>query len=488
MKRRYLKIAFLGTLLITAVSCKQEVVPIDKNTADTTFVVNFKPDSVSNLKNPYMGWTLYSEGGKNTDKPNTYWYLQDEAAQKYAGVYYIRWRWSDLEPEEGKYAWEYNDDFKGLIQGALDRNLRLAFRIYIDGRDNIKSATPQYVLDGAQTYDVLPANKTPYADDEFFLEKYVKFIKAFGAKFNDPTIVDYVDSYGLGWWGEEHNIQYKDASKKYDSHDRIVRAYAQAFDKVINVINFGVRDSKQEAVVYDELGFTSRRDGYASSYFPVSQQNQLMARFPQTPIIAEACYWGGTTISTVENGKWSSWPIYYKDVVELALKTKANYLDLRTDIETARYLSGAKSEVKKFLEKGGYRIYPKSVECTIDSNKMTLKHTWLNTGVGVLPNNNVHLRHKYKVAFALFDENDLPVKKWISEKIEVSELVNQKVITAIDELDISDIIVRQSKTYQLGIAIINTLENDSKDIKLSITDAHLITGEWVHLATLNLGK
>lgn len=47
-------------------------------------------------------------------------------------------------------------------------------------------------------------------------------------------------------------------------------------------------------------------------------------------------------------------------------------------------------------------------------------------GVGVLPNNNRNLGFKYKVAFALFDEENNLVRKWLSENIEVSELVNGK--------------------------------------------------------------
>ena len=478
MKKIFIRTLFIAALVMSAMSCDSDDDGEEIKGADADFVVNFDLDAESNLKNPYMGWTLYSEGGQVTDRPAAYWALQDEAAQKYAGVYYIRWRWSDLEPEEGKYAWEHNEDFKGLVQGALERGLRLAFRIYVNGRDNLRAATPDYVLDGAETYEVPPGHQTPYADDEFFLEKYTKFIEAFGKKFNDPAIVDYVDSYGLGFWGEEHNIKYKDVSKKYESHNRIVRAYEKAFDKVINVINFGVRDDKQEKVVYDELGFTSRRDGYASSYFPVSQQKQLVAHFPATPIIAEACYWGGTIIGNVENGKWSSWGVYYKDVVELALKTHANYLDLRTPTETARYLSDARNEVKKFVSQGGYRIYPKTVSAVIKSDKLTVEHTWLNVANGVLPNNNIHLGYKYKVAFAAFDENNQMVKQWISDRIEVSELVDSKEIKALDTFDISEL--PQGK-YKLGIAIINTRENDSKDIKLAIKRPKLIKDEWVLL-------
>lgn len=442
-------------------------------------VKTFYPDTGSNLKNPYMGWTLYSEGTDNTDRPQVYWALQDEAAQKYAGVYYIRWRWSDMEPEEGKYAWEYNEDFKGLVQGALDRGLRLAFRVYVNGRDNLRPATPQYVLDGAETYTVSPGHQTPYPDDGFFLEKYTKFIEAFGREFNDPSRVDYVDSYGLGWWGEEHNIQWKDPARRHQAHDRIVKAYEKAFDKVINVINFGVRDDYEDNIVYNDLGFTPRRDGYASEYFPESQQEELAAHFPHTPVVAEACYWRNDPISSYENGKWSTWSSYYHDVVDLAVNTHANYLDLRTPTETDRYLEDALDEVKRFISLGGYRIYPEHVKYRAEGGNLVVEHTWVNIANGVLPNNNVHMRYKYKVSLALFDEEDNIVSQILSDGVEVSELVGDRHIMAEDTIDIAEL---PSGSYRLGIAIVNTIKNDSEDIRLAVKDPDIITGEWVYVA------
>lgn len=482
--KRFFNKAFIVAAMssMMAASCDSNNMDTGENTGQSVSV-SFAPDTESNLKNPYMGWTLYSEGGQNTDRPEPYWYMQDEAAEKYAGVFYIRWRWSDLEPEEGKYAWEHNEDFKGLVQGALDRNLRLAFRIYVNGRDNLKPATPQYVLDGAETYTVAPGHQTPYPDDEFFLEKYIKFIEAFGKKYNDPAIVDYVDSYGLGFWGEEHNITYKDPLKKYDTHDRIVRAYEKAFDKVINVINFGVRDATQEAVVYDELGFTSRRDGYVSSYFPVSQQKELVKRFPATPIIAEACYWGGTGISTVEGGKYPSWGEYYDAVVAQSIETHANYLDLRTPTEASRYLSSALDAVKLFVSKGGYRIYPTTVGYEITAGTLTVSHSWKNLGVGVLPNNNVHLRYKYKIMFGLFDENDKLVKSFESKTVEVSELVGGEVFSGEDAFALDGI---PSGKYKLAAGIVNTIPNDSKDIALAVKNPKKISGEWIYVSDLNI--
>ena len=100
---------------------------------------------------------------------------------------------------------------KALIQGALDRGLKLAFRVYIDGQDNIHNGTPDFVREaGAKGYAVHklwdPANEnnnwTPYADDPVFQEKFGNFIRAFAKEFDNPEQVDFIDAYNLGWWGE----------------------------------------------------------------------------------------------------------------------------------------------------------------------------------------------------------------------------------------------------------------------------------------------
>ena len=92
-----------------------------------------------------MGWGLYDDAVGNVANAEEYWTAQDEAARNHASFFYIRWRWSEMEPEEGKYAWIYDDNYKKLIQGALDRGLKLCFRIYDNGQDNIRQGTPEYV-------------------------------------------------------------------------------------------------------------------------------------------------------------------------------------------------------------------------------------------------------------------------------------------------------------------------------------------------------
>ncbi len=442
--------------------------------------VTFTPDTISNLKNPYMGWTLYTEGRSWHKDGKESWRIQDEAAKKYAGVFYIRWKWDEIEKEEGVYAWEHDSIFINLVQGALDRGLRLAFRIFTH------TGTPKYVLDKAETFEHW-GKRTPYADDPVFLEKYEKFIEAFGKKFNDPSCVDYVDCNGLGWWGEEHNIKYKNEANKHYVHDRICKAYAKAFDKVINVVNFGVRDEYQCKVAFEELEFSPRRDGLVSKWFTEKDRLEFIKHFPKKVIITEACYWGNNPIEyhEKEEGRliWKSWAEYYDDVVSLSLKSHANYLDMRTVIETQRYLNEASDAALRFLKKGGYRIYPKEITYNKKNGVIKISHSWQNIGVGVMPNNNKNLHYKYKVAFALFNEKNEIIKKWYSNNIEISELIDNKVITAIDRFEINNM---NKGKYKFGVGIVNTIPNDSKDIVLSINNPIKIKNEWIYICNLDL--
>ncbi|MEN8117105.1 MAG: hypothetical protein ABFS16_09010 [Bacteroidota bacterium] len=76
--------------------------------------VTFQPDTTSLIRNPGMGWTIYDDAGKLVADADEYWEQQDTIARKYATTLYIRWRWSDMETEEGTYAWEYDDNFNKL--------------------------------------------------------------------------------------------------------------------------------------------------------------------------------------------------------------------------------------------------------------------------------------------------------------------------------------------------------------------------------------
>src|SRR5690606_40610711 len=63
-----------------------------------------KPNKTSLIKNPLMGWGIYSDAYN----PNPSFWKEFDALQikKYATHLYIRWPWSAFEPSKGQYAWD----------------------------------------------------------------------------------------------------------------------------------------------------------------------------------------------------------------------------------------------------------------------------------------------------------------------------------------------------------------------------------------------
>ena len=473
---------FTGTAIAALLVCGCEKESGSAGMTDADVITIFEVDTESNLKNPYTGWTLYCPFA---DMPRAYWAKVSEVAEKYAGTLYIRWTWADMEPEEGRYAWDMNEKFIQFVEGARERGLRLCFRVYVDSYAQGKNATPQWVLDHARSYEPNGSNGgylTPYGDDPYFLEKYTKFIEAFGKKFNDPALVDYVDSYGLGFSGEENNIRWYNQDNALDAFSTIVRAYEKAFDKVINVVNYG-KSTEEAAIVYDELGFSTRRDGFCSHWFPESDQIAFSGLFPDQMLVGEACYSSDYDFATAENGKWGTWENYSRDLVEMALNTHVNYLDLRDAATALKWLELNPEGVRRFLAQGGYRIYPAEVRYKTEGDKVIVQHSWHNYGTGVLPNNNRHLNYKYRIALGLFDSSGELVSRTLSDGIEVSSLVNGAQLQATDEISLNAL---APGSYRLGIAIVNTLENDSKDITLAVKDATKITGEYVYAGDIEI--
>ena len=57
---------------------------------------------------------------------------------------------------------------------------------------------------------------SPYPDDPVFQRYYEKFLRDFGAQYDDPEITQFVSGFGLGKWGETHTLKYStgDASPR----------------------------------------------------------------------------------------------------------------------------------------------------------------------------------------------------------------------------------------------------------------------------------
>jgi hypothetical protein len=402
-------------------------------------------DFESLVRNPATGWMLYDDATGEVAKADEYWPAMDAAARQHASIFYLRWRWAEAEPQEGRYAWLYDSNFKALIAGARQRNLRLAFRFYVNSESNLRQATPDYVRQaGAAGFMENGWHGplwTPYADDPVFQQKLAAFVAAFAKEFDDPARVDFVDALGLGWWGEGHHIPLKDSSHRDQVLRWILDTYSQSFHKVLLGWQFGTSfgtDNDEHAAILGE-DMVYRRDGLGSRWFSPAEKAVCLRLFPRHPLYAERCYWGGNekTPASVAREEPSYGPQIktWRDLDRLALQDAldhhANTLDLRTIPDVKRFLTYP-DLIEKFKRQGGYRLapvevrYPRQLKA---GETFLLEHAWVNLGVGVLPNLNQRWGGKYRPVFAIIP-SDLSLagpNPWVDACAEPGEWVRGAV-------------------------------------------------------------
>lgn len=453
--------------------------------SDSIVEVQPEEDTTSVIRNPAMGWVLYADAFAGFPDAYEYWRSQDVYAES-ASIFYLRLPWSQLEPEEGLYAWENDQNYKDLIQGALDRGLNLAFRVYVDSEGSYRQATPDYVREyGANGMVNLNNNRwDPYVDNSLFQEKFTAFINAFAAQYNNPEIVDYIDANGLGRWGEGNRLKLE-GEDKYEVLRWITETYATNFTQVLlgvqynkSSTGFGLNDI--DAVALEEYGYVIRKDTLGLPYwFTGADKERIRSHFPAVPFYGENVY------QYLESRR--RWKKDYGTLLEAleavlsdALYLHANTLDLRIPEDTEAWFSEAPDLVNEFIIRGGYRLspekitYPARVE---QAEEISIFHAWKNTGVGVLPNNTPQWNYKYKVAFALIDPvTEEVILRVIDEAAEPSDWIEGELFFYVLKTKFDSV---PAGSYTLGFAIIDSTMDSTPAINLAINNKKTDSGWYV---------
>lgn len=467
-------------------------VPVTEQETSENLIL-LEKDNKSLLRNPCMGWGLYDDAADEVQDAGKYWKCQSDAATRYASFFYVRWRWADMEPEEGKYAWIYDNNYKQLIKGALDRGLKLAFRIYYDSRDNYSQATPDYVRQAGAEGFYKDGKWSPYPDNPVFQQKLNVFLKAFAAEYDNPDIVDFIDGYNIGLWGEGHNLMLQggtSSANKERTLNQITDLYATNFKRIHLVITFGseVGYPAEKKYVLEPKGYGMRRDGLGSRWFNEEEKKIAQASYGKRLLVGESCYWYNGREDIAKHADFKPWqgdPVYnagttWRDVYELtceeAIHNHFNTLDLREIGEAEGWLTEAPDLVQKFILRGGYRFFPSRIELPLKAKAgTTIKaiHHWTNDGTGYLPNNMVNWNYKYKPAFALINKNNEIVKIWIDEDAEPSTWLYGNNYTYEKTIRLTEL---EPGEYQWAIAIIDKTRNNKPGIKLAIKNEKRVKG------------
>lgn len=443
-------------------------------------VVEPQEDTTGVVKNPGMGWVMYVDAFGSFPKASSYWSRQGGYA-RFASILYIRAPWSQFEPEEGRYAWNNDSNYKDMVSGALGRGLKLAFRVYIDSRDSYRQATPDYVRNaGAGGYD--SDGWTPNLDDPVFQQKFEKFIEAFGREYDDPAHVDYIDGNGTGWWGEGHHLGFENNGNLNAVFDWLCNTYSKNFRRVLLGVQYQEHSwgwDNLDSVAINRYDYVMRRDSLACpEWFQQWEKDRIRSRFPETPFYAENCYHSlGSSESWWRGDGYDSLHELFRAVLDDALYCHANTLDLRIPSDTEKWMTQAMDLVQEFIQKGGYRIVPTKITYPgriRRGQSIAISHTWKNTAAGVMPNHNQRWNYRYKVAFALIDpatENVAAIA--IDDNAEPSHWIDNTEFTYRLSTSFAS---AAAGSYKLAFAIVDSTNSNTPAINLAIIHEKTTTG------------
>lgn len=486
--------------------------------------VKISPDRTRMLKNPFSGWFLYS--GVGDGLAANYWEVYDNfpstngtvKVSDYCTTLLIRFKWSQAEPEEGKYFWtdEVNTAeakrLKYLIDGAKERGLKIAFGWSLDSRDQHFNCTPQYVKDkGCQTFETTTGSTkvwSPYPDDPVFQECYAKFIHAFAQEFNDPDLVQCIEGFGMGKWGEYHSCRYStgDMKPREAVLDYVCDLFAKEFTKIPVVANChrwlgsttewdgSKYDSESERLVKKAVakGFVVGSAALGMhTYFSTWEKGTLRSLMYTVPFTAEGGWVRTSHGGSIKGDGYADWSEVRSGEYEDAKYIHANTMDLRysssvTEGETWSWFNEAYDLVEKFLQEGIYRLYPDRVVMPVTAKKdgkMTIKHRWLNLGWSYCPT-NVPVYAKYKFAFALLNLNTgKPARLFLLDKENPSDIHNGTPVEYTTELTLDKV---AAGDYTLAIAIVDTTKANAPGIELSVKTSSLTPEGWLRLGTITI--
>ena len=225
-------------------------------------------DNESAITNPGMGWNFayFSDDLRNF---GTTLHNDDYLDWFPCDIVYFRLGWNLIEPEEGKYNWEFTDK---VAEEWRKRGKRVAYswNVCYPG----EQAAPLWLKEaGAQgvEYDVIAeaakwgfnyklewmpptmqerykkGEKTwvPNYDDPVFLEKLEGFLEAAAERYDGKDWVEFVEVGSLGSWGEGHIHMSWPAKITDEMRLTHIKLWRKHFKKTTVFVNDDLADTKE---------------------------------------------------------------------------------------------------------------------------------------------------------------------------------------------------------------------------------------------------
>jgi hypothetical protein len=166
------------------------------------------------LDNPLKGYCLYTDAGK--------------IHRPYSMVFqYVSWK--ELEPIEGRYAFEAWEKRKWSHPRANGKHVVL--RVYVDYPEK-PSGLPDWLRAKGVTekaYRAHGGGKSPDYNHPQMVVALERLIAAMGKRYNTHPRVAFIQLGLLGFWGEWHTYPREELFASEATQHRVLRAYLKAF-------------------------------------------------------------------------------------------------------------------------------------------------------------------------------------------------------------------------------------------------------------------
>lgn len=382
-------------------------------TTKTTVVRPTEIDDV--LVNPGMGIETFNRFSGQALNEGTKWSeVGPEAAVPDAppgtvdfpgsSVAYLRWFWSQLEPQPGKYRWEIIDS---ALAEAHRHNQRLAIRLM--PYDN-KNALPEwYIRSGARRANK-PGDKdgeiwSPDASDPFYTKTWSAIISEMGKRYDGNPDLDHVDISTVGYWGEGWGPYLPE----WPVQQQLIDVYFQAFQRTLLLMNF---DELQALVYGTKKGAGWRLDCWGDMGRPFKNFAHMLDLYPQQ--IARGKLqdvWRTAPVSLESCGvpeSWKQWGFSLKPIFDQALRWHVSTINIKSSHIPPEW----EAAFDEFQKQIGYRFILKKLEYPTQVSRGSMAQInmwWFNAGVAPVYRN-------YQLALEIGDAVvplDADVRQWL---------------------------------------------------------------------------
>jgi Domain of unknown function (DUF4832) len=321
-----------------------------------------------------------------------------------SSVAYLRWFWSQLETQPGKYRWEIIDT---ALAEAHRHNQRLAIRLM--PYDDKHPLPDWYISSGARRANK-PDDKdgaiwSPDSADPYYVKSWSSIVSEMGRRYDGHPDLNHVDISTVGYWGEGWGPYLPD----WPVQQQLVDVYLHAFTRTALLMNF---DELQALVYGTKHGAGWRLDCWGDMGRPSKNFAHMLDLYPEqiargklqdvwrtAPVALESC---GVPES------WKQWGFSLKPILDQALRWHASTINIKSSVIPAEW----RSAFDQYQKQIGYRFVLKKLEYPARVKRGSMAQVnmwWFNAGVAPVYRN-------YLLALEIGDtivSLDADIRQWL---------------------------------------------------------------------------